>query len=415
MSLRQHLSLSLALLPSLALSTACDPWNHPVDIDVLSCDEVVTVLSGVDAETGLGFTAADVLAVAEGSHTAPIFWHPGDVQFGPETDEGELSVDLSYAGGEIRYVQATNPNAAEMGCVDRLEIDAEVQLHTAGGALDESFSAPLRASRPGVAMLRHELPLDEIAGDLAVTSVEPANGEAAPLSLELGVSSFGVFGSIDGGVEVHSGDAVAFGLQNYATFPTDGLACDFPAEAPVPFDAEWAGVSAAEALALLDAFPALELQWSGDTPTSLTIEAAPVGATACGRIDADDFAAPLSFDVALTMKSADGRLDGALTLRADANVDALGELSELSIQRDAPYGDYASLADFEETFGIYGVDLSGFDGAGITFDLTCDAEGHHGAITVLGATTHECSEEPGAPCEGTDMIEVVSGTWSSAD
>ena len=414
MSLRRLLSLSL--LPTLALSTACDLFGHHEDIGIyeIDCQEVVTVLSGVDATSEIGFTAADVLGVAEGSHTAPIFWHQGDVQFGPETGEGELGVEVSYAGGEIRYVHATAPDAAEMGCVDRLEIDAGVKLHTAGGALNESFASTLRASQPDVAMIRHELAFDEIAGALEVTAVEPANGEAAPISVELGVSTFGLFGSFDGGVEVHSGDAVAFGLQNYATFPTDGLDCDFPAEAPVPFDAEWAVVSAAEALALLDAFPALELHWDGDAPTSLTIEAAPAGATACGRIDSNGLAAPLHFDVAVTMQSEDGRLDGALILRADANLDAEGELSELSIRRDAAYGDYASIADFEDAFGVHGVDLSGYDGGGITFDLTCSADGHHGAITVLAAEAHECSDEPGEPCEGTDMIELVGGTWSSA-
>jgi hypothetical protein len=409
-------SLSLSLLPALALSTACDLWGNHEDIDIyeIDCQEVVTVLAGVDATSEIGFTAADVLAVAEGSHTAPIFWHPGDVQFGPETGEGQLSVDISYAGGEIRYVHAAAPDAAEMGCVDRLEIDAGVELHTAGGALDESFASTLRASQPDVAMIRHELALDAIAGALEVTSIEPANGEAAPISVELGVSTFGVFGSFDGGVEVTSGDAVAFGLQNYATFPTDGLDCEFPAEAPVPFDATWAGVSPAQALALLDAFPTLELHWDGDAPTALTLEVAPAGAIACGRIDANGLAAPLHFDVAVTMHSEDGRLDGALVLRADANVDAEGELAELSIRSDAAYGDFASIADFEDTFGVHGVDLSGYDGGGISFDLTCSADGHHGAITVLAAEAPECSDEPGEPCEGIDMIELVGGTWSSA-
>ena len=187
-----------------------------------------------------------------------------------------------------------------------------------------------------------------------------------------------------------------------------------PATTPASASSRWAGVSAAEALALLDAFPALELHWDGDAPTSLTIEAAPAGATACGRIDSNGLAAPLHFDVAVTMQSEDGRLDGALILRADANLDAEGELSELSIRRDAAYGDYASIADFEDAFGVHGVDLSGYDGGGITFDLTCSADGHHGAITVLAAEAHECSDEPGEPCEGTDMIELVGGTWSSA-
>ncbi len=402
-------------LPSLIPFAACERSIEPADLDEVSCEEVVTVLDGLSAESGLGFTGAEVLGVAAGVHTAPIFWHPGDVTFGPETGEGELSVDVTYAGGEIRYVQSTSPYAAEMGCVDRLEIDAAVELRTAGGALDESFTAALRASRLDAVMLRHEIDLEAVEGELEVLSVKPDDGEAAPLSLELGFSTFGIFGSFDGGVEVSSGDAVAFGLQNYATFPTDGLACDFPAEAPVPFDAAWGGVSAEEALALLDTEAPLELQWDEDAPTSLTIEAGLAGTTACGRIDPDPSSSPLRFDVAVTMKSEDGRLDGALSLRAAVSVDDGGELSELTIQRDAPYGDYAALEDFSQRFGVHGVDLSGYDGGGISFDLTCDGEGHHGAITVLGAKVHECSEEVGEGCQGTDMVEVVGGVWASAE
>ena len=115
------------------------------------------------------------------------------------------------------------------------------------------------------------------------------------------------------------------------------------------------------------------------------------------------------------MKSDDGRLDGTLNLRAAASVDDEGQLSELTIQRDAPYGDYAAVADFSQTFGVHDVDLEGYDGGGISFDLTCDGENHHGAITILGAKVHECSEEPGEGCRGTDMVEVIGGVWSNSE
>ena len=410
--LRHGLRYAFMSIPLLA--AACSPFGDE-DLDAANhCSETVTTLEGPEVETALGFRAADVMAMAEGSHEAPIFWHQGDIQFGPESGEGELSVTVSYDGGEVRYVESTSKygdgdGALDEGCHDRIEIDAQIELSTAGGALAESFEGTLQAMRADAAMLVHELELDELDGELEVTDIEPEDGEATALTLSVGISEFGLFGSFDGGIQIETGDAVGFGGHNYATFPADRPACDFPFEAPVPLDATWGSFSASEALALLDDYPDLELQWDGDEATPLSVLVQPADEVACGSM------APggdLRFDVDLTMSSEDGRLDGSLGLQARTVSDAQGQLEEISISHYAPYADHVALDEFEDRFGVHGVDLSGYDGAGITFDLTCNELGHFGAITVLGATVHECSDEPGAGCEGTDMTELEGGTWA---
>jgi len=405
--------LSLSLFSIFA--NACD--SAPEDLLYEEkCEETVTVL-GLDEVSALGFSAAEILAIAEGSHEAPLFWHDGVITVGPESGEHSLVVDVAYSGGEIRLVDSKpefGPDE-EGRCAPRLEIDAEIGLHSDGGAIAETFKTTLEAVRPEVAMLSLELELDAVEGSLEVLATDPEEGKAGPINIGIGISSFGIFGSLDGVLEVISGEFASATLHNYATFPSDDLGCDFPFEAPLPFEAAWGGHSVMDALALMNVSPELILQWGGefsepDEPTPLLIEVAPTGTTACGRIAPGQ---ALSFPVEVTMKSDDGRLAGAIELEATTTVDAEGELATLEIQRSDYYAGLASKAEFEERFGIHGVELGEYDEWGITFGMTASAEGIFGEITVLGGIVHECTE-PEAPCEGTELFELTGGTWAPA-
>jgi hypothetical protein len=272
--------------------------------------------------------------------------------------------------------------------------------------------------RDNVATILEKREPADFEGALAIENVEVENGEATAITLGIGLSTFGIFGSIDGGIQVEDGDAVGFGGFNYATFPDAKLACDFPFEAPVPFDAAFGAFSAADALALLAAHPAHMLDWDGDAPSPLTLSAEHDGAPICARMSPsgdEGGDTPISFGVEMTMLSEDGRLDGTLDLTARAMADANGELVELYLTHEAPYAEYVSAQAFEGTYGVHGVDVSGYDGGGLTFDASITPAYSTGAITVLGAVVHECSDEPGAPCEGTDMIELEGGTWAATE
>jgi len=409
--------IGLALLFP-ALFAACNLSLDGEDLAYFECDETVTVLSPED-ETSLGFTAADILAVAEGEHSAPLFWQEGMVKTAPESGEGSLMVAVNYSGGEIRFVEAKPKyGEAEYGmCNSRIEIEAKVDVHTEGGALDESFIGTLTAQHRGVAILSHSLDLDAVEGSFEVTEVDPPGAEAKSIDLEIGIASFGIFGVFDGLIEHSQGEVVSAGFHQYATFPTNGLACDFPFEAPLPFDAAWEGHSALEALALLDGHSNLELQWGGDAqkadpPTPMTLQVEPAGTSACGRISPAEDSAPLRFSVSATMKSDDGRLDGAIELEAMSRVDGEGGLGELMIHNPGYLDDIVSLEEFEETFGVHGVDFGDYNGGGLSFNLTSSAENYFGAMTVLGATIHECSNEPGEPCQSADTLEITGGVWA---
>jgi hypothetical protein len=93
----------------------------------------------------LGFSAGQVLALAEGEQLATFAWlqSPGNA-YGPESGTGQVSVRTSAAGAAkfARVdVQRSQPN-----CQDQVRIPVSVALATAAGALDESFTAELVAA-----------------------------------------------------------------------------------------------------------------------------------------------------------------------------------------------------------------------------------------------------------------------------
>lgn len=172
---RARVFATLALVALVA--PACDLMGEPTPepgIDSLDggCEEEITILAGVDASSPLGFSAAEVLEVAVGEHASPMLWGAGlsdpmvTVEFGPEAGEGKLTVDVAYNGGEVRYVKSTAKGGEEFDggyqeCFDRLEVDVDVHVASSGGALDESFSAPLQAMIPRIATLSRRIAVDE--------------------------------------------------------------------------------------------------------------------------------------------------------------------------------------------------------------------------------------------------------------
>ena len=70
------------------------------------CDSDETALDSAEAETPLGFTAADVLAYAARLHETTIRWQPSELaSYAPESGEHALTLRVTHAGGELRYVE----------------------------------------------------------------------------------------------------------------------------------------------------------------------------------------------------------------------------------------------------------------------------------------------------------------------
>jgi hypothetical protein len=433
--------MSTRILP-LALACmfvpACDLFSQPepaplpdegLNGDGAGCKEEATVIAGLDAATALGFTAAEVLASAGGPHMSAMTWSGGladgpvDVELSPAAGDTELTVTIDYAGGEIRHIKST-PEGFDEGndggfvaeCHDRIEIDVEVAVASADGGLAESFVAPLRATSRGISTLRHTIEFADLAGSLALAKVEPADAKIGPLDLDIGVSPSGLFGSASALVEVEIGGGVGATFMNVARWPSGATPCDELGEAPVALDDKIALFSAADALALAAKASGLSLTWQGQDPTELTLGLAHDGDSICARYEGESVGS-LRFGATATVKTADGRWDGAFPVEISVQPAADGTLASVQFYRYAPYGETVPAADFAAFFGLQDVDLTGYDAASLDFSgeftPAGEAAAASGKLDVLGVIQHMCSNEPGAPCMGNDVQTIESATWSS--
>lgn len=418
----------LALLPACDLFSRVDP---DIDGDALEgggCDEKVTVLAGVDAVSAIGFTAADVLSVAAGAHESPMVWGAGiadgpvQVAFGPEAGAGKLTVGVTYQGGEVRFIDSTpKPGQYEgdglvaSNCTDRLEVDVAVTLDSEGGAFAESFTAPLRATTRGIAKIAHELALADIQGSFAVTKLEPANAEVAPISLDIGISGAGLFGGASSFVEIVEGDTASAGALTIARWPAEDAPCAEYGEAPVGLGDVIGKFSANDALAMVATAPNLALTWQGAPATAMTLALAP-GEVACTAVEGGELGG-LRIPAQATVTTADGRWNGTFAVELTARPDQDGALAGVDLHVPAPYVDSVPAADFQATFGLADVDLTGYDEGSLDFSGSFvpagDAATATGQLTVLGVKLHMCTNDPGAPCEGNTYDELEMATWKS--
>lgn len=392
------------------------------------CKEEATVLAGLDAATALGFTAADVLASAGGQHMSSMTWSggltdgPADIQLSPAAGDSQLTVDITYAGGEIRHIKST-PEGSDDGndggfvanCHDRIEIDVEVDLTSADGGFAESFVAPLRATTRGISTLRHSIEFADLAGALALSKVEPADAKIGPVDLDLGISPSGLFGGASALVEIEVAGGIGATFMNVARWPSGNSPCEF-GEAPVALGDKIAQFSAADALALVTKAEGLALTWQGQDPTALTLELAHDGDAICAGYEGEAIGA-LRFGASAAVKTADGRWDGNFPVEVAVRPAADGTLAAVSVYRYAPYGETIPAADFATFFGLQDVDLTGYDEASLDFSgdftPTGDAAAATGRVDVLGVIKHMCSNEPGAPCMGNDVQILESADWST--
>lgn len=415
----------LAFLPACDLFSRDEPADLNGDAADSGCEETVTVLAGVDAVSALGFSAADVLTVAEGAHDGPMVWGAGlsdgpiQVAFGPEMGAGQLTVGVTYQGGEVRHITSTPKGGGEgdggffASCTDRLEVDVAVTVDSAGGAFAESFTAPLRATSRGIARIVHDLELADFQGSFAVTKLEPADAEVGPIALDIGISGAGLFGGASSMVQLVDGDAALAGGLSIASWPSATPTCEY-GEAPIGLDDAIAKFSANDALAVVAKAPNLALTWQGVPATAMTLSLTP-GAVACTAIEGE--IGTLRIPATATVQTADGRWDGSFAVEVSARPDAGGQLAGVTVFIQAAYASTVPAADFQAAFGLADVDLTGYDEGALDFSgefvPAGDAATATGQVTVLGVKKAMCSNDPGAPCEGNTYDEIEMATWKS--
>jgi hypothetical protein len=417
---------ALVLLLS-TVTLACADEPEPTDQDNLAgegdgCVGTPTVLASVDEVSPLGFAAADVLGFAAGEHESPLFWREQNadsmVEVGPESGESTLSITISHEGGEIRYVDYEPAEGGfELdegpGCADQLEIDVMVQIGSGGGALAENIPVTLTAAHPLLAHFDAAIEPEDIAGSMSVTSLDP-QFDVGAIDFDVGVSSYGLSGSITGMVSAEMGDTAVAGFVDYAAFPSATQSCGSD-QLALPLDADVLGFTGADALALINRAWLFELTWQGSEPVELTLSAAHDGESVCASLVPGQ-ANRLVFGATITLATGDGVVDAAFPIVVTAEADEQGELGQVHVYKDNA-GLLGDAADFAADFGEFGVDVSGYDLAGIDFTgafVDNDAPGSaDGSLTVLAADNADCSGEPGDACEGIDVIELARAEWGN--
>jgi hypothetical protein len=396
--------------------------DGPGDAGFIECEETITVLDGVDAASPLPFTAVDVLSLVIGERTTDMTWGEGldeslaKVSFGPEAGAGELSIDVAYNAGEIRYVESSLEGGGEDPwgqCPDRLEIDVDVELTSAGGALKESFTAPIAASVERIAVLRHTLELDAIHGGFSLDEVEPADASVGPLELELGVTPDGLFGQMTAIVEVQVDDFIGATWMSVARWPGAGESPCELGEAPLFPETAAAGFSAGEVLDHLAKLGEVDLTWGSGEQTKLAIDFDLLDdeSMVCASITSGALRIPTLTKVS----SADGRWEGAFPMEVRAEVLDDGTMGPLRAEIPAPYATQIDADAFAEHYGIADVDLAGFDRGVLSFSADIDFSGEpkvDGSLEILGVVAHSCPPDAGA-CEGDNYTTLEEGSWGT--
>jgi hypothetical protein len=166
----------------------------------------------------LGFSAGEVLALAEGEQSASFSWlqSPG-VAYGPESGVGQVSLrTTAIAPAKFARVDAQRSLAH---CVDHVTIPVSIALVTAGGALDESFTADLIATTPDEGVVSALVRSSVLRGAFAFDPDTLSGRRFTRLEVNLRFRSAGSAGYLVAGIE--SGDQ-AGGSASFQPLP---LAC----------------------------------------------------------------------------------------------------------------------------------------------------------------------------------------------
>jgi len=363
---------------------------------------------GLNEDSPLGFSAADILAFSAGTHEAAIRWNPQlpGVTLSPESGEQAITITVT-ASGEPRFVQPKPPedNGDEdllidiegSGCASWVEIDVDVTVATSGGALDETFEGVLRAQSPLTSSIFYGPEPDELGGDFAVTVSGDFEGfTLAQLGLNVRFSPYGAGGTFNGLLERRSDDAVTAGpggMKPYADFGA-GTCGDNADGFTVGLDDEIEGATVQDALDMFGADDEVALTWETGATTTSSMAFAAATQGGCVLLN-NEVTGDLTLltEGTLSMTSADGRLDGEWPGRIEAHVEDGGSISRVVFMLQAKLPEH-SAPGANAAYGFPNDEIASFDGAGVRVDVTVTNAGVTGTVALTGFIQADCAQTP---------------------
>jgi hypothetical protein len=390
------------------------------------CDAKSTALASLDAKSPLGFSAADLLSAAGGSHDTSIRWQPSDfVSYAPESGTQGLHLTITpKADPKPRFVSYTQsmssggaePAIAGPSCesMNAVELDVTVKVTSDGGALDEQVDGTLRASGDQYATLHLVVKAGMLGGGFHVLSTKPAGFQLTELQIDLGISPLGLRGSLSGIFEMQTANTattVGGGSGTGSAAASAGLlarigaeGCDDNGGLPIAIDRALQGFSGQDAVDLVNALPTLDGTWQDGAGARVSLQVEPGNGPVCASLDPSaqwiDASVPgtLWLHAKLHASTDDGRLDAMWPVTLAAVPDADGALQSVVIGLDGAALDQATAGNLESVYGIHGVDASSYDSVQVTLSLQVTpgdpAPSATGMLQVSGFTLADCAKNP---------------------
>ncbi|KIG15690.1 hypothetical protein DB30_05260 [Enhygromyxa salina] len=215
----------LLILESFPPQYACEHPNGPVpgweppDCDWGGCEDQVSELEIDEVFEAVGVSPQEVINTIGAPMDAPHEWIEDDLQLnvpGPMTLVSLTAIPTgTYRGIERIWVPPADLPDLEGSCESRVEVDVDVTLTTADGALDESFAAVAQTAfnanpdfnPPTVVLYHYFASPNGFNGTLELSTDDP-HGTLDP-EAELSVQ----FGRTDGDVEDMRGGSLSIGLE----------------------------------------------------------------------------------------------------------------------------------------------------------------------------------------------------------
>ena len=197
------------------------------------CEYRPTVLSDLDTVGLVGISARELLSRAEGTYTGELSWIANLASHANSGTTTSIRIDLSYAAGEIRDVEAVllQPcgHLGPCPCEDRLEVDVNVRIVSTDGALDEEMVAALQyVPTDGyftseLPHLYHRFDPDGSAGGLATSDIQlPEDATLREVFLAADFDD----GTVTGGLNVEVDMRGGIGAGPIASFSATTVSTD---------------------------------------------------------------------------------------------------------------------------------------------------------------------------------------------
>jgi len=404
------------------------------------CDDQLTEISLTDP-SALGFSAQSVLAFAEQGFQAGLAWQALDqVEYSPSTSETALTLTLRQKGKAF-FVHSLPAQPAEgqgAGVLvevicppDRLRVGVHAELHSADGALAESFDTSLDAHSAYVATLKLPIVAEQVKGSFEISRVSPdkaiADGTASlqGLSFDAVLTPGGMAGALTGQLSSTNGQVASSGIVSFARFPSD-TRCAASAGSnvravPVSADAPALGQTGTDALSVVNGWGAVPLAWGDGTASGLSLQLSELGG-GCVQVEGDSGyrdpelpVATVVYPVTLKATTSDGRLlaQHEASLVTWPNADGSGFSERIEVNK-------TFTADALAATGFSGVSVpGGTQRLGVRLESLFAGASATGKVTLEALSDPPCVTNPEPPsgnsvpgCAGTSVTPLLSGSWT---